>query len=26
VGQLTMLKLPRDEFVTIELVHDLTQG
>jgi len=26
LGQLTMLKLPRDEFVTIELVHDPTQG
>jgi lactoylglutathione lyase len=26
VGHLTMLKLPDDEFVTIELVHDPTQG
>ena len=26
MGQLTMLKLPGDEFVTIELVHDPTQG
>ena len=26
VGHLTMLKLPGDEFVTIELVHDPTQG
>ena len=26
LGQLTMLKLPGDEFVTIELVHDPTQG
>jgi lactoylglutathione lyase len=26
MGHLTMLKLPRDEFVTIELVHDPTQG
>jgi lactoylglutathione lyase len=26
VGQLTMLKLPGDEFVTIELVHDPAQG
>jgi lactoylglutathione lyase len=25
-GQLTMLKLPDDEFVTIELVHDPTNG
>ena len=25
VGQLTMLKLPGDEFVTIELVHDPTR-
>jgi lactoylglutathione lyase len=26
LGHLTMLKLPGDEFVTIELVHDPTQG
>jgi lactoylglutathione lyase len=26
VGQLTMLKLPGDEFVTIELVHDPAEG
>jgi lactoylglutathione lyase len=26
LGSLTMLKLPGDEFVTIELVHDPTQG
>ena len=26
VGELTMLKLPHDEFVTIELVHDPTGG
>ncbi len=26
LGRLTMLKLPADEFVTIELVHDPTQG
>ena len=26
LGQLTMLKLPDDEFVTIELVHDPTQA
>jgi lactoylglutathione lyase len=26
LGQLTMLKLPGDEFVTIELVHDPCQG
>ena len=26
IGHLTMLKLPGDEFVTIELVHDPTQG
>jgi lactoylglutathione lyase len=26
LGQLTMLKLPDDEFVTIELVHDPSQG
>jgi lactoylglutathione lyase len=26
LGQLTMLKLPGDEFVTIELVHDPTRG
>jgi lactoylglutathione lyase len=26
MGQLTMLKLPGDEFVTIELVHDPTQS
>jgi lactoylglutathione lyase len=26
IGTLTMLKLPRDEFVTIELVHDLGGG
>lgn len=26
LGQLTMLKLPGDEFVTIELVHDVSQG
>ncbi len=26
MGHLTMLKLPADEFVTIELVHDPTQG
>jgi lactoylglutathione lyase len=26
LGQLIMLKLPGDEFVTIELVHDPTQG
>ena len=26
LGQLTMLKLPGDEFVTIELVHDPTHG
>jgi lactoylglutathione lyase len=26
IGQLTMLKLPGDEFVTIELVHDPTQS
>ena len=26
LGRLTMLKLPRDEFVTIELVHDPTPG
>jgi lactoylglutathione lyase len=26
LGRLTMLKLPGDEFVTIELVHDPTQG
>ena len=26
LGQLTMLKLPGDEFVTIELVHEPTQG
>ena len=25
LGELTMLKLPNDEFVTIELVHDPTQ-
>ena len=25
-GSLTMLKLPRDEFVTIELVHDQARG
>jgi lactoylglutathione lyase len=25
-GHLTMLKLPGDEFVTIELVHDPNQG
>ena len=26
LGQLTMLKLPDDDFVTIELVHDPTNG
>ena len=26
LGQLTMLKLPQDEFVTIELVHDPARG
>jgi lactoylglutathione lyase len=26
LGELTMLKLPGDEFVTIELVHDPTHG
>src|SRR5437867_13413240 len=26
LGHLTMLKLPGDEFVTIELVHDPAQG
>jgi lactoylglutathione lyase len=26
LGELTMLKLPDDEFVTIEVVHDPTQG
>jgi lactoylglutathione lyase len=26
MGHLTMLKLPGDEFVTVELVHDPTQG
>ena len=26
LGHLTMLKLPADEFVTIELVHDPTRG
>ncbi len=26
LGELTMLKLPNDEFVTLELVHDSTQG
>jgi lactoylglutathione lyase len=26
LGHLTMLKLPGDEFVTIELVHDPTEG
>jgi lactoylglutathione lyase len=26
VGELTMLKLPRDEFVTIELVHAATHS
>ena len=26
LGELTMLQLPDDEFVTIELVHDSTQG
>jgi len=26
LGQLTMLKLPADEFVTIELVHDPSDG
>jgi lactoylglutathione lyase len=26
IGHLTMLKLPDDEFVTIELVHDPTRG
>ena len=26
LGRLTMLKLPADEFVTIELVHDPTHG
>ena len=26
LGALTMLQLPDDEFVTIELVHDSTQG
>jgi lactoylglutathione lyase len=26
LGQLTMLKLPDDEFITIELVHDPTHG
>jgi lactoylglutathione lyase len=26
LGRLTMLKLPGDEFVTIELVHDPTRG
>ncbi|HYL50902.1 MAG TPA: VOC family protein [Acidimicrobiia bacterium] len=26
LGELTMLKLPEDEFVTIELVHDPTRG
>jgi len=26
LGQLTMLKLPGDEFVTVELVHDPTNG
>jgi lactoylglutathione lyase len=26
LGRLTMLKLPDDEFVTIELVHDPTRG
>jgi lactoylglutathione lyase len=26
LGHLTMLKLPSDEFVTIELVHDPTRG
>jgi lactoylglutathione lyase len=26
IGELTMLKLPDDEFVTIELVHDPTQA
>ena len=26
LGRLTMLKLPADEFVTIELVHDPAQG
>ena len=26
LGHLTMIKLPGDEFVTIELVHDPTQG
>lgn len=25
IGELTMLKLPNDDFVTIELVHDPTQ-
>lgn len=25
-GSLTMLKLPGDEFVTLELIHDATQG
>jgi lactoylglutathione lyase len=26
IGHLTMLKLPRDDFVTVELVHDPAQG
>ncbi len=26
IGELTMLKVPNDEFVTIELVHDPTQA
>jgi lactoylglutathione lyase len=26
IGHLTMLKLPGDEFITIELVHDSTRG
>jgi lactoylglutathione lyase len=26
IGHLTMLKLPRDEFVSLELVHDPTQA
>jgi lactoylglutathione lyase len=26
LGQLTMLKLPGDDFVTVELVHDPTKG
>ena len=26
VGRLTMLKLPGDEFITLELIHDPTTG